>query len=226
LACFRLSTWRYFGKTSLLLPPLETAASSTISFRKAGNEQLLDGCKTAFLCSRKTSARQRRAIRTWVESLSPDTDCLLCGNHSPMERAVFEQLLRRKIPTILLLAETFPPVWSADIADALDAGLLLVITHCDDAVHFVTYRSAADRNYLMLSLADRIIVGSCTPGGNLSRQLASFRNVTILTPAPRYASFASTPRPASFASTPRSAWLAPFLTLFRRLRKVLFRRRK
>jgi hypothetical protein len=140
----------------------------------------------------------------WVESLSPATDCLLCGNHSPMERAVFAQLLRRKIPTILLLAETFPPVWSADMADALDAGLLLIITHCDETVHFATRRSAADRNYLMLSMADRVIVGSCTPSGNLAGQLTSFGNVTLLTPAPRYVSF------------------SPLRTLLYRVRDVLF----
>lgn len=147
---------------------------------KLGNETLLRHEKTAFVCSRKTPDGLEYLVGKWMLGLSPERDCVMCGNQSPMERAVFTTLLQRGIPTILCLAEAMPGRWSDDVRTALGEGRLLVVTHCDASVHNVTARSAFDRNVLMLSLAQKIVVGCCTKGGKLERALAGFDNVEYL----------------------------------------------
>ena len=136
--------------------------------------------KTAFVCSRKTPDGLEYLVGKWLLGLSPERDCVMCGNQSPMERAVFTTLLQRKIPTILCLAEAMPTLFGDDLRTALSEGSLLVITHCDASVHNVTARSAFDRNVLMLSLAQKTVVGYCTKGGKLERALAGFDNVEYL----------------------------------------------
>ncbi len=120
------------------------------------------------------------AVNRWLGTLSVDTDCVMCGNHSPMERVVFERLLKDKIPAILVLAEALHEFWDVQVEAALREHRLLIITHCDAGVHTVTSRSAFDRNLLMLMLADKTVVGFCKKGGNLERVLAGFDNVTYL----------------------------------------------
>ncbi len=136
--------------------------------------------KTAFLCSRITPDAVNEAVGRWLEGLSPDADCVMCGNHSPMERVVFDRLLKNKIPAILVLAEALHEWWDEQISTALREGRLLIITHCDDDVHTVSSHSAFDRNILMLSIADSIVVGFCNKGGNLERVLVGYDNVTYL----------------------------------------------
>ena len=147
---------------------------------KLGNETLMQREKTAFLCSRKTPDGLEYLVGKWMLGLSQERDCVMCGNQSPMERAVFTTLLLRRIPTILCLAEAMPSRWGDDVRTALGDGRLLIVTHCDASVHGVTARSAFDRNVLMMSLAQKIVVGSCTKGGKLERALAGFDNVEYL----------------------------------------------
>lgn len=150
------------------------------TIHKCGNEALLERRKTAFLCSRNASVEVEKAVDEWLDTLKAEVDCVMCGNQSSMERRVFEGLLRRKIPTILMLAEALPDTWSKEMQAAMQAGRLLAVTHCDESVHWASARSANDRNLLMIGLAAEVVVGCCTEGGNLSRQLMQARNVRYL----------------------------------------------
>lgn len=148
--------------------------------RKVGNEAVLSLRKTAYLCSRNAPRALGRIVEMWVDELKPDEDCVLCSNHSPSEKAVFSLLLEHKIPAVLVLAEAMKDTWGDNIRKALDENRLLIITHCDDNVHRITASSAFDRNRLMLSMADDIIVGYCEKGGNLDRALKGYGNVAYI----------------------------------------------
>ena len=123
-----------------------------------GNSTLMEREKTAFLASRKAPPEAYAATLQWISTLSPVRDCILCGNHSPLEQETFRLLLAIRVPAILFLAETFPSVWPQPLASAIAEGRVLAATHCDDTVHFATRQSAQDRNRVILSLADRIVV--------------------------------------------------------------------
>lgn len=136
--------------------------------------------KTAFLCSRQIPGNKIEQVYNWANQLSPKENCIICGNHSPMEQAVFNILLDRKIPTILVLAEGMRNEWSEKITSALNSNRLLIITTCNENVHRVSYQSAYDRNNLILSLAAQIVIGYYTPKGNIDKQIAGKVNVTFL----------------------------------------------
>lgn len=80
----------------------------------------------------------------------------------------------------MVLAEAMHEQWGEPVSAALGSGQLLIITHCGPEVHTVCARSAFDRNALMMALADEIIVGYCSKGGNLERGLAGYSNVRYL----------------------------------------------
>lgn len=145
-----------------------------------GNMKLLSRHKTAFLCSRRVPDGAYVTIREWTDTLSAWEDCILCGNHSPMERQVFTWLLRRHIPVILVLAETFPEYWPSEMMEAFAEQRLLVVTHCDATVHRVSRQSAFDRNEVMLSIADDIVIGYASEGGNIDSQVSGRSNVRYL----------------------------------------------
>lgn len=147
---------------------------------KLGNEILLTLFKTGFLCSRRIPDNQHMIISEWVKQLSPDNDCILCGNHSKAEQEVFTLLLQLKIPTILVLAESMKTHWSDEIQRALKENRILIITTCEETIHQVNWQTAADRNNLILSLAETIVIGYCSKGGNIERQISNLKNVTIL----------------------------------------------
>lgn len=104
----------------------------------------------------------------------------MCGDQSGMERHVFQELLRRKVPAVLVLAQAMPAVFAPDLQAAMQENRLLAITHCDSTVHWPTARSANDRNMLMIGMAAEVVVGCCTEGGNLWRQLSGAVNVMAL----------------------------------------------
>lgn len=147
---------------------------------KLGNENIMQLRKTAFFCSRKEPSGLQTAVDRWIATLQQDKACVMCGDQSPMEKHVFSSLLERKIPVILVLAEAMHEQWSEPVSAALGSGQLLIITHCGPEVHTVCARSAFDRNALMMALADEIIVGYCSKGGNLERGLAGYSNVRYL----------------------------------------------
>lgn len=147
---------------------------------KLGNENIMRLRKTAFFCSRKEPAGVQTAVDRWIGCLQSDKVCVMCGDQSPMEKHVFSSLLERKIPAILVLAEAMHEQWSEPVSEALGSGLLLIITHCGPEVHTVCAKSAFDRNALMMALADEIVVGYCSKGGNLERGLAGYSNVKYL----------------------------------------------
>lgn len=150
------------------------------NLHQSGNTSLLFKEKTAFLCSRRIPDNKIGAIYDWANRLSAERDCIICGNHSQMEQEIFHLLLDQKIPAILVLAEGMRTEWNEKIKSALDKGHLLIITACDENIHHVSSQSAYDRNNLILSIAEHIVIGYSAAGGNIDRQIAGKTNVTFL----------------------------------------------
>ena len=154
--------------------------NNTPPLYQSGNGELMSKKKTAFLCSRQVPENETVSIYRWTNQLSPERDCILCGNHSKMEQEVFHMLLEKKIPIILVLAESIKEEWPLPIKLALEEKRLLIVTACNDKVHRINHQSAYERNEIILSLANHIIIGYCRPGGNINKQISGKANVTLL----------------------------------------------
>ncbi len=154
-------------KEAAVTPPSEITAP-------IGNIDLLsrEG-KTAFLCSRKMPDYCAAAINTWIDSLSVDCDCIMCGNLQKAEGQVLASLIKRRIPTILVLDQPFPTMWPTAMVEAIGDGRLLALTTTDFLLPWIDkYGMAEARNRYMIANATKVVTGFCRPGGMLQKQLA------------------------------------------------------
>ena len=145
-----------------------------------GSSWLLDTYKIAFLCSRYAPKVTFLVVKEWIKTLSHMNYCIVCGAQSPVEKHLYDMLLDTHMPVILVKAETLDDVYSEEELEAMKDGRLLVVTHCDESVHRVSSESAFDRNKLILSIADTIVVGYCSNGGKLEKLLQDRTDVTYL----------------------------------------------
>ncbi|MCQ7926317.1 hypothetical protein NP234_24340 [Salmonella enterica] len=140
--------------------------------------------KTAFLCSRNVPEACLPGIATWLDSLSAETDCVMCGNMQKIENDVLYGLLKRNIPTVLVLDGPFPEMWPISLVEAVGDQRLLVVTTSDFLLPWVDKYGMADaRNRYMVANAAKVVLGFCRPGGQLAGQLRGVNvEVQELTP--------------------------------------------
>lgn len=109
----------------------------------------------------------------------------MVGNIQLLESHVFQGLLKRNIPTILVLSAPYPELWYTYIVDAIGDGRLLIITIADFSLPWMDdYGVAADRNKYMIANAEKVVIGVLRQGGILEKQLVAAKEVVILNDAP------------------------------------------
>ena len=134
-----------------------------------GNLELLKLPKTAFLCSRKVPASVVLKCYDWAIEEREAGNCVISGFHSQLEKDVFHYLLKGKQPIIIALARGIKKNLEPELIRPLEEGRLLIITPFDRSVKRVSSQNAQIRNRLMIDLADRIVIGYASLGGNLQK---------------------------------------------------------
>jgi hypothetical protein len=147
---------------------------------KLGNEELLTLPKTAFLCSRRVPPAAVLKCYDWAIAQREVGRCVISGFHSQMEKDVLHYLLKGTQPIILALARGLKIRLEPELKPALDQGRLLIITPFDNSVKWVTAENATIRNRMMIELADEIVVGHSSPGGQLDTIIADYEVKEIL----------------------------------------------
>jgi len=132
-----------------------------------GNIKLINLQKTAFLCSQKCPAEVVLKSYDWAKKQREQEDCIICGNHSQIEKDVFEILLKGNQPLILVLARGMKTSWEPEIEKAINKNRLLVISPFEKETKRVTRDTAEIRNRKIIEICDRIIVGYKSTGGQL-----------------------------------------------------------
>jgi len=141
-----------------------------------GNEDLLKLHKTAFLCSRRVPAGVVLKCYDWAIARRDEGTCVISGFHSRMEKDVLYYLLKGTQPIIVALARSLKKRLEPELREPLEQGRLLIITPFDKSVTWVTEENARIRNRMMIELADKIVVGYSTPGGQLDTLTAEYPN--------------------------------------------------
>lgn len=136
-----------------------------------GNKDILKLENTAFLCSQKCPANVVLKSYDWAKEQRESSNCIVCGNHSQIEKDVFDILFKGKQPLILVLARGMKTRWEQELVKAVEQDRLLVISPFDKTVKRVTRETAEKRNRKILEISDRIIVGHKAKGGQLDRLL-------------------------------------------------------
>jgi len=136
-----------------------------------GNKDILKLKKTAFLCSQKCPAEVVLKSYDWAKRQRQEGNCIICGNHSQIEKDVFEILLKGKQPLILVLARNMKTRWEPDIEKAINEQRLLVISPFEKETKRVTRETAEIRNKKIIKISDKIIVGFKSENGQLEKLL-------------------------------------------------------
>jgi hypothetical protein len=136
-----------------------------------GNKNILASKKTAFLCSRRCPAAVVIKSYDWALGKRENGECVIIGNHSKIERDVFDILLKGKQPLILVLARGFYKKWDERIEKAITEKRLLVITSFNETVTRISENTALVRNKLIIELADEKFIAYAQKGGTLDKMM-------------------------------------------------------
>lgn len=136
-----------------------------------GNKEILKLNKTAFLCSQKCPAEIVLKSYDWAKEQREKGNCIVCGNHSQIEKDVFEILLKGKQPLILALARSMKTRWEPEIEKAVIENRLLVVSPFEKETKRVTRETAEIRNKAIIEISDNIMVGYKSKNGQLDNLL-------------------------------------------------------
>jgi len=136
-----------------------------------GNKEILKLNKTAFLCSQKCPAEIVLRSYDWAKEQRKQGNCIVCGNHSQIEKDVFEILLKGKQPLILALARSMKTRWEPEIEKAVIENRLLVVSPFEKETKRVTRETAEIRNKTIIEICDNIMVGYKSKNGQLEKVL-------------------------------------------------------
>jgi predicted Rossmann fold nucleotide-binding protein DprA/Smf involved in DNA uptake len=141
-----------------------------------GNLELLKKPKIAFLCSRKVSASVVLKCYDWAIEQRENGNCIISGFHSQIEKDVLHYLLKGKQPIILVLARGLKEKLELELEKPLQDGRLLIISPFEKSLKRVTKQTSEIRNKLMIELAEEILVGYASKGGQLEKLLNETKN--------------------------------------------------
>ena len=115
----------------------------------------------------------------WAREQRTKGVTVICGNHSQIEKDVFDILLKGDQPIILALARGLMKNWRTDVLLAIKSQRLLVIAPFNKEITKVTRKNAEIRNRLIITTADELVIGYKTSGGQLDHLLDghSFNNL-------------------------------------------------
>ena len=136
-----------------------------------GESRILKLQKTAFLCSQQCPAEVVLKSYDWAKEQREQGNCIICGNHSQIEKDVFEILLKGKQPLILVLARGMKTRWDPAIIKAVNEKRLLVISPFEKETKRVTRKTAEIRNKKIIEISDKIMVGYKSKNGQLKKLL-------------------------------------------------------
>lgn len=139
-----------------------------------GNADLLTLPKTAFLCSRRYPAGVVLRAYDWAIAQRNAGHCVVSGFHSQIEKDVLHYLLKGNQPIIVALARGLKQRIEPNFQAALSDGRLLIISPFPALVTRVTEETAAQRNRLMINLADVVMVAHASAGGRLDALLQEY----------------------------------------------------
>jgi predicted Rossmann fold nucleotide-binding protein DprA/Smf involved in DNA uptake len=132
-----------------------------------GNKDILTHRKTAFLCSRAYPSTVVAKAYEWAIEQREKGMCVISGFHSQIEKDVFHFLLKGTQPVILALARGIPKRLDAKIETEIGKERLLLLSRFPEKIKRASEKTAHARNEMMINMADEIVVGYASEGGNI-----------------------------------------------------------
>lgn len=127
-----------------------------------GNLALLDRRKVAFFASRVVSpAVEEQALR-WAKACCATDRVVISGFQSPLEKSVFELLLKARHPVIWALGRALYRCYPPAVEEALAEQRILIFALRN--VRRTGWQTAQTRNYTIASMAEESVYALRTDG--------------------------------------------------------------
>ena len=130
-----------------------------------GNKALLNKKLTACFASRTVQTARVMACYDWATSLSAETDCVVSGFQSAIERDVLHFLLKKKIPIVVVLAKAIYKHIPEELRDAYGNDNLLFISVSN--APRTSQVAAKARNQYAADISSTIVFGMLTEESSL-----------------------------------------------------------
>jgi predicted Rossmann fold nucleotide-binding protein DprA/Smf involved in DNA uptake len=144
-------------------------AAAPASLGQIGAAPPLPSPLIAFLCSKETPGSTILKALDQAAAWRDSGRCVISGFHSPLERECLDILLRGQQPIVMVLARSMPKLRLPPAQrKALEAGRLVVLSPFAASEARATAELARQRNRVVAALAERVVFGFVSPGGNLA----------------------------------------------------------
>lgn len=130
-----------------------------------GNKNLLERTKTAFFASMTIQSQHVLECYDWATSLNAETDCVISGFNSAIERDVLHFLLEHKVPVIIVLTRKPYTRIPKEHQSAFNDGRLLYISVGNGMR--ANRELALRRNRYVAEIADELVFGMLTEKSSL-----------------------------------------------------------
>ncbi|MEN3971668.1 hypothetical protein WJS89_03200 [Sphingomicrobium sp. XHP0235] len=118
----------------------------------------------AFFCSNACPAEVILKVQDWANSRTLESEVVIGGFHTPVERDAMRIMLRSRAPLIYVLGRALVGSRiSASLKEAALLGHAKLLSPFDDAVGRTTARTAEMRNSYILTLCDRVLFAHASP---------------------------------------------------------------
>ncbi len=145
-----------------------------------GNTDILKNYKKAFLCSRRYPAAIVTKIYDWAIDQRETGQCIISGFHSRIEKDVFHYLLKGTQPIVLALARGLPKKIYEMLLKEIEKERLLIVTPFNENVARAKEETARKRNKFMVEMADEIIIGYASNGGNITKLIKKYEKAKTI----------------------------------------------
>jgi predicted Rossmann fold nucleotide-binding protein DprA/Smf involved in DNA uptake len=137
-----------------------------------GKKDILNHYKKGFLSSRSCPAEIVLKSYEWAKQQRAAGNCVVCGNHSQIEKDVFEILLKGEQPLVLVLPRGLKKRWDSKWLENVEKGRLLIVSPFTKEETRITRETAIKKNETIISLSNQITIGYKSPNGQLDKLLA------------------------------------------------------
>ena len=133
----------------------------------AGNIELLQLPKTAFLSSRNISPPSVMACYDWATQQRSAGRCVISGFHSSLEKDVLHFLLKGHQPVIMVLGRSLYKNMPEEFIKPIEENRLLIVSVVPQTTNRQSVESSMIRNKYIIENADEVVFGSLDLTGNL-----------------------------------------------------------
>lgn len=128
----------------------------------------------SFFCSRSVPSSNLIKIYDWATEIRNQDVTIISGFHSKVEKDVFHFLSKGKQPMKMVLARSMYRQLPEELKPLVQSGQLEILTLPGLSARLSSQETAMRRNRYMIDMADEVVIGYASPGGNLEKLLKEY----------------------------------------------------